>query len=116
MQKLLAAFAAALASFAATPSSAQECVFPLHPGPLDRVQPDGSTIQVFQRGDAFANWLEDAEGYPIVESAAGFVYARLRSDGAAEGGEEGDQQLDCMDCQSKWTFTASEAAFFTEKG
>jgi len=82
MHKLLAAFAAAVVTLTATTSSAQECVFPLHPGPLERTQPDGARVTVFQRGDAFANWLEDGAGHPIVESAAGFVYARLGNDGA----------------------------------
>ena len=82
MRKVLAAFAAAVFTLSATTSSAQECIYPLHPGPLERAQPDGALVTVFQRGDAFGSWLEDADGHPLVETADGIVYARLGADGA----------------------------------
>src|SRR5262245_10057278 len=78
-------FGAACAVFVVSSARAQlDCVFPPHPGPLERVQPDGSRVEVLQRGDAFGMWLEDAEGRPLVETSDGVFYAVLGGDGALQ--------------------------------
>ncbi len=82
MRNQLAACAAFVLSLLVVPSSAQECVFPLYAGAQERVQPDGARVTVFQRGDAFAHWLEDSAGHPLVETPEGVVYALLGADGA----------------------------------
>lgn len=44
--------------------------------PIESVQPDGTTIEIFASGDEFHNWLHDAQNYTIVRAADGsYVYA-----------------------------------------
>ena len=44
-------------------------------------QPDGSTFEAIQRGDEYANWMETAEGYSIVQSEGDWYYAVLDETG-----------------------------------
>lgn len=43
---------------------------PASPFPIIAEQPDGSSVEVFRRGDEFVNWVETPEGYPLVKNAA----------------------------------------------
>lgn len=43
---------------------------PASPFPIISEQPDGSSVEVFRRGDEFANWVETPEGYPLVKNTA----------------------------------------------
>lgn len=43
---------------------------PASPFPIISEQPDGSSVEVFRRGDEFVNWVETPEGYPLVKNTA----------------------------------------------
>src|SRR5262245_41348616 len=68
-------------SFAPAAIAQQDCIFPPNPTPVVVVQKDGAEISLRLRADSDARWYEDQAGYPVVESAAGFVYARVGPDG-----------------------------------
>jgi len=48
------------------------------PGPIVAVQPDGSTVTIYLKGDEYLHWNEDEAGFAVVRSADGrsWVYAR----------------------------------------
>ncbi len=74
--------ASALALCALAPASgAHECSFPITPGLIEHVQPDGSRVSVHGRGTGRVHWFEDDEGYPLVIADGALVYARLDADG-----------------------------------
>jgi len=54
---------------------------PAAPFPFQEVQPDGSQITLYARGDEHFDWLEDADGYTVVNNNGRFEYARLSSSG-----------------------------------
>ena len=56
----------ALALFAAQESSA----IPASPFPFTVTQPDGTTAELYRRGDEFLNWVETPEGYAVLENEA----------------------------------------------
>ncbi len=41
---------------------------PASPFPIISEQPDGSSVEVFRRGDEFVNWVETPGGYPLVKN------------------------------------------------
>lgn len=47
---------------------------PAAPGIFYLVQPDGSKISVYARGDERFNWMETTEGYTIEKATDGFWY------------------------------------------
>ena len=53
---------------------------PAKPGLLSMTQPDGSTIEVRLVGDENFHCYYTEDGYPLVETAAGFFYARPTAD------------------------------------
>jgi M6 family metalloprotease-like protein len=75
---LALAFAPALARASA---SVQDCAFPAVPKVRVLYQPDGSPIELHFRGTSANHWYEDLDGFPVVRSAAGYVYARRTSAG-----------------------------------
>ena len=46
------------------------------PRPFEFVQPDGSTIVLYLRGDEFFHWNEDTNGFTVVLQNGRYVYAR----------------------------------------
>jgi len=44
---------------------------PAYRGPIDRTQPDGSTITVYQHGDEYFHWLTNAKGEWLKQDADG---------------------------------------------
>ena len=54
---------------------------PAAPFPFQEVQPDGSRITLYVRGDEHFDWLEDADGYTVVNNNGRFEYARLSGSG-----------------------------------
>jgi hypothetical protein len=46
--------------------------------PYQVTQPDGSVINCFVSGDEYFNWLHDANGYTIIQSADGYFYYGVR--------------------------------------
>lgn len=72
----------AIVSPAAAVRAAQECVLPISPNAVDVRQPDGRTLALHFRGNAFRHWYEDAHGFPVLPSEAGYVYAELTADGS----------------------------------
>lgn len=67
--------------------SAQECSFPTVPTVRTLHQPDGSAIELVFRGNAANHWYEDADGFPVVRSDAGYVFARRGPRGELEATE-----------------------------
>ena len=58
------------------PLMAQDCAFPVHPGVLEQSQPDGTRVRLRFAGNAFAHWYEDEQGYPVLATAGGYMYAQ----------------------------------------
>lgn len=52
---------------------------PARPAAIEATQPDGTPVSVYQRGDEFAHWYEDAAGYLVTRDPATnqWVYATL---------------------------------------
>ena len=57
---------------------------PAHAAPIDKfpvtvTQPDGTQINLFASGDEFYNWLQDAQGYTVIQDpdTGYYVYADL---------------------------------------
>lgn len=48
-----------------------------NPDPIEMLQQDGTTIQLYLRGDEYFHWNEDQTGFPVVKSVDGewWVYA-----------------------------------------
>jgi len=42
--------------------------------PYTITQPDGKTINCFETGDEFFNWIHDEEGYTIIQAPNGYYY------------------------------------------
>ena len=60
----------------------QAIAVPAVPWPVEKQQPDGSTIQVYIRGDEKVNWLESLDGYTLMyDSQKNIVYAELDAKG-----------------------------------
>ena len=55
---------------------------PAFPGIVQGVQPDGSAIQLRIRGEEHFNWMEDTNGYTVVEIGGWYQYAELATDGS----------------------------------
>ena len=43
---------------------------PTSPFPFTVRQPDGTTLELYRRGDEFRNWIENAEGYTVIKNEA----------------------------------------------
>ncbi|HBS85019.1 MAG: hypothetical protein A2W91_07270 [Bacteroidetes bacterium GWF2_38_335] len=55
---------------------------PADPHEIRYIQPNGTTITFFQKGDGAVNWCESKEGYAIIKNASGyFEYADNNSNG-----------------------------------
>jgi len=55
---------------------------PADPHEIRYIQPNGTTITFFQKGDGAVNWCESKEGYAIIKNASGFYeYADNNSNG-----------------------------------
>jgi M6 family metalloprotease-like protein len=54
---------------------------PAYPGPVYEQQPDGSSIELRIKGDEHFNWLEDANGFTVIQQGDWFQYAQLDSNG-----------------------------------
>lgn len=67
---------ALLFALARPSGSMQDCAFPAVPTVRVLEQPDGSRIELYFRGTGANHWYEDLDGFPVVRSAAGYVYAR----------------------------------------
>lgn len=50
---------------------------PASPHPFEVTQPDGTNITLYIRGDEYFHWLEDANGFTVVESNGVFSFATL---------------------------------------
>jgi M6 family metalloprotease-like protein len=66
----------ALALLARAPAGLQDCAVPTSPAPCRVTQPDGSVLELRFRGNGFNPWYEDARGFPVLSTAAGYLYAR----------------------------------------
>ncbi|MCC6348614.1 MAG: M6 family metalloprotease domain-containing protein [Candidatus Eisenbacteria bacterium] len=75
----LATFAAIALAFAALPRTA--AAINADPRPAQFVQPDGSRITLYLRGDEWLHWQEDAQGYPVVQVNGEWRYARQGGSG-----------------------------------
>ena len=50
---------------------------PAVPWAVEKVQPDGTKISVFLKGDEYVNWMESADGYTLMyDSLKYVVYAQ----------------------------------------
>ena len=56
----------------------------VHAAPIDKfpvtvTQPDGTELHLFASGDEFFNWLQDAQGYTVIQDSVSgyYVYADL---------------------------------------
>lgn len=50
---------------------------PAVPWAIEKIQPDGSKVYVFLKGDEYINWMESAEGYTLMYDTTGYiVYAQ----------------------------------------
>ena len=57
------------------------------PDPITFVQPDGTEITCYLRGDMVVNWLESPDGYPIIKDGDGYYrYAVKNATGILEPG------------------------------
>jgi M6 family metalloprotease-like protein len=52
---------------------------PANPQTFEIVQPDGSAFPAVARGDEHGNWIETKEGYPVIETSAGWFYAEVEN-------------------------------------
>jgi M6 family metalloprotease-like protein len=59
----------------------QDCAFLAVPSVRELRQPDGRAIELYFRGDGANHWYEDRGGFPVVETQAGYVFARRAPDG-----------------------------------
>jgi M6 family metalloprotease-like protein len=50
---------------------------PAYPGAVHEVQPDGTRIELRIRGDEHFNWMEDANGFTVVQQDGWYHYAQL---------------------------------------
>mmetsp|Transcript_29879 Transcript_29879/g.38404 ORF Transcript_29879/g.38404 Transcript_29879/m.38404 type:complete len:997 (-) Transcript_29879:290-3280(-) len=48
---------------------------PARPTPFEVSQPDGREFQLYSKGNAFVNWLEDEKGYVVVKNEGDYFYA-----------------------------------------
>ena len=46
---------------------------PAVPWAIEKVQPDGTEISVYLRGDEWINWMECTEGYTLLYDSLGYV-------------------------------------------
>ena len=67
------------------------CVFstttfamPASPMAFKERQPDGSVVTLFVRGDEHYNWLEDANGFTVINRDKWYEYAELAADGSLQ--------------------------------
>ena len=51
-----------------------------NPEPFSKLQPDGTRINLYIRGDEHNNWLEDVDGYTVVKDTDSYVYSALGPD------------------------------------
>ncbi|NOT29931.1 MAG: M6 family metalloprotease domain-containing protein [Planctomycetes bacterium] len=82
-----AAFVLVLALTAPPGAGLQDCSFPTVPSARFHLQPDGSGIELFFRGNACNHWYEDVHGFPVVKTKAGYFFARRTADGELEASE-----------------------------
>jgi M6 family metalloprotease-like protein len=55
---------------------------PANPAPAEITQPDGTKLTIVLRGDEFFNWVEDINGFTLLQNSAGFLtYAKEQPDG-----------------------------------
>ena len=58
---------ALLVVFCGTATAARSSV-PASPFPIKTTQPDGTEIEIYNRGDERLNWVEDRKGYSLVKN------------------------------------------------
>ena len=51
------------------------------PFPYTQSQPDGSQVTLYQRGDEHFNWMEDKDGYTVVNNNGRYEYAQRGASG-----------------------------------
>ncbi len=55
---------------------------PAFPGKIEFIQPDGTKVSIFLKGDEKVRWAETEDGYALLFNAKGFYeYAQIREDG-----------------------------------
>jgi M6 family metalloprotease-like protein len=54
---------------------------PAAPFPFEEIQPDGTRISLHTRGDEHFSWLEDRDGYTVIDNRGRFEYATLAPSG-----------------------------------
>ena len=55
---------------------------PAYPGVIERVQPDGDTLQTYLRGDERMHWTMTLDGWQVLENKRGYLcYAKLLKSG-----------------------------------
>ncbi|KAA9132739.1 M6 family metalloprotease domain-containing protein [Marinihelvus fidelis] len=72
---------AGLLVFACTFVSGTAFAAPASPKPFQEVQPDGSVITLYVRGDEHFNWMEDTQGYTVVRNGRWFEYGQRGASG-----------------------------------
>lgn len=54
---------------------------PASPHPVTEWQPDGTSVQLWMRGDEHARWVEDTQGFTVLRDRGWFVYGDLNPQG-----------------------------------
>lgn len=78
---------------------------PAYPGIVQGVKPDGSAIQLHIRGAEHFNWMEDSNGYTVVEVHGWYQYTGLATDGSLKA------NVDVYREGSYITTTANDGAY-----
>ena len=77
---------------------------PAYPGVIERVQPNGDTLQTYLRCDEHKHWTMTLDGWQVVENKRGYLcYAKQRKNGRVVAGcKKAHNPEQRTACEVKW--------------
>lgn len=82
---------------------------PAYPGVIERVQPDGDTLQTYLRGDERMHWMMTLDGWQLMKNKRGYYcYAKQCKNGKAV--------LSCKKAHNEGDRTAKETQWLEKHG
>lgn len=76
---------------------------PAYQGVIERVQPNGDTIQTLLRGDEHQHWLMTVDHWQLRENAKGWlVYAKIRKGEVVPSRKKAHNEAQRSKCENHW--------------
>lgn len=95
---------AVMALFVLGVKAQQPAKVPAYKGVIERVQPNGDTLQIYLRGDERMHFSMTLDGWQIKENESGYIcYAQQKRDGSIIASKKvAHNEADRTKCEKRW--------------